>query len=74
MEETMLLDHMLEHIFLPVTGVKRSEHFYSAMLAPLGKAEGWKFEAKAGYPSLWGFGGKQPGFWLKESTPRLRPQ
>lgn len=38
----MLLDHMLDHIFLPVTDVKRSEHFYSAMLAPLGKAERWK--------------------------------
>jgi predicted lactoylglutathione lyase len=71
MEETMLLDHMLDHIFLPVTDVKRSENFYGAMLAPLGKAERWKFEAKAGYPNLCGFGGRQPGFWLKESTATL---
>jgi hypothetical protein len=27
-----------------------------------------KIQAKAGYPDLWGFGGPQPGFWLKESN------
>ena len=59
---------MIDHIYLPVTNIKRSLDFYSALLTPLAKADRWKFEAKAGYPDLWGFGGPQPGFWLKESN------
>src|ERR1700757_1605367 len=59
---------MIDHIYLPVTNIKRSLDFYSALLTPLGTADRWKFEAKAGYPDLWGFGGPQPGFWLKESN------
>ena len=52
---------MIDHIYLPVTNIKRSLDFYSALLTPLGKADRWKFEAKAGYPDLWGFGGPQRG-------------
>src|ERR1700739_3125097 len=59
---------MIDHIYLPVTNIKRSLDFYSALLTPLGTSDRWKFEAKAGYPDLWGFGGPQPGFWLKESN------
>jgi catechol 2,3-dioxygenase-like lactoylglutathione lyase family enzyme len=38
---------MIDHIYLPVTNIKRSLDFYSALLTPLGKADRWKFEAKA---------------------------
>ena len=38
---------MIDHIYLPVTTIQRSLDFYSALLAPLGKANRWKFEAKA---------------------------
>ena len=36
---------MIDHIYLPVTNIKRSLDFYSALLTPLGKADRWKFEA-----------------------------
>jgi catechol 2,3-dioxygenase-like lactoylglutathione lyase family enzyme len=59
---------MIDHIYLPVTDLKRSETFYGAMLGPLGKAERWRFKAQAGYPDLAGFGEPGiPGFWLKAS-------
>ena len=38
---------MIDHIYLPVTNIKRSLDFYSALLTPLGTADRWKFEAKA---------------------------
>lgn len=57
---------MIDHIFLPVTDLDRSQKFYSAMLAPLGNAEPWEFKAQAGFPDLYGFGPPGvPGFWLK---------
>jgi catechol 2,3-dioxygenase-like lactoylglutathione lyase family enzyme len=43
---------MIDHIYLPVTNIKRSLDFYSALLTPLGTADRWKFEAKAGYPTV----------------------
>ena len=59
---------MIDHIYLPVTDLERSETFYSAMLGPLGKFERWHFKAQAGYPDLAGFGEPGiPGFWLKAS-------
>jgi catechol 2,3-dioxygenase-like lactoylglutathione lyase family enzyme len=59
---------MIDHIYLPVTDLKRSETFYGAMLGPLGKSERWHFKAQAGYPDLTGFGEPGiPGFWLKAS-------
>src|ERR1700747_2153256 len=53
---------MIDHIYLPVTDVKRSEIFYGAMLGPLGKSERWHLEALTGFgePGI-------PGFWLKAS-------
>jgi catechol 2,3-dioxygenase-like lactoylglutathione lyase family enzyme len=53
---------MIDHIYLPVTDLKRSETFYHAMLGPLGKSERWHFEALTGFgePGI-------PGFWLKAS-------
>jgi catechol 2,3-dioxygenase-like lactoylglutathione lyase family enzyme len=53
---------MIDHIYLPVTDLKRSETFYGAMLGPLGKSERWHFEALTGFgePGI-------PGFWLKAS-------
>ena len=50
---------MIDHIYLPVTDLKRSEPFYGGMLGPLGKSECWHFNAQAGYPDLAGFG--EPG-------------
>ena len=59
---------MIDHIYLPVTDLQRSETFYSAMLGPLGKSERWHFKAQAGYSDLAGFGEPGiPGFWLKAS-------
>jgi catechol 2,3-dioxygenase-like lactoylglutathione lyase family enzyme len=43
---------MIDHIDLPVTNIKRSLDFYGALSTPLGKADRWKFEAKAGYLGL----------------------
>jgi hypothetical protein len=59
---------MIDHIYLPVTALKRSDTFYGGMLGPLGKSERWHFKAQAGYPDLTGFGEPGiPGFWLKAS-------
>jgi len=59
---------MIDHIYLPVTDLKRSEPFYGGMLGALGKSERWHFNAHAGYPDLTGFGEPGiPGFWLKAS-------
>lgn len=59
---------MIDHIYLPVTDLKRSETFYGAMLGPLGKSERWHFKAQAGYCDLTGFGEPGiPGFGLKAS-------
>ena len=59
---------MIDHIYLPVTDLKRSDTLYSGMLGPLGKSERWLFKAQAGYPDLTGFGEPGvPGFWLKAS-------
>src|SRR6202035_1571088 len=59
---------MIDHIYLPVTDLKRSDTFYAGMLGPLGKSERWHFKAQAGYPDLTGFGEPGiPGFWLKAS-------
>src|ERR1700757_4564828 len=53
---------MIDHIYLPVTDLKRSETFYGAMLGPLGKSESWHFKDLTGFgePGI-------PGFWLKAS-------
>jgi catechol 2,3-dioxygenase-like lactoylglutathione lyase family enzyme len=59
---------MIDHIYLPVTDIERSPHFYGALLTPLGSANRWDFKAQAGWPDLYGFGGDRPGFWLKRST------
>jgi catechol 2,3-dioxygenase-like lactoylglutathione lyase family enzyme len=59
---------MIDHIYLPVTDLKRSETFYGAMLGPLGKSERWHIKAQSGYPGLTGFGEPGiPGFWVKTS-------
>jgi catechol 2,3-dioxygenase-like lactoylglutathione lyase family enzyme len=59
---------MIDHIYLPVTDLKRSDTFYAGMLGPLGMSERWHFKAQAGYPDLTGFGEPGiPGFWLKAS-------
>ena len=59
---------MIDHIYLPVTDLKRSGIFYGGMLGPLGMSERWHFKAQAGYPDLTGFGEPGiPGFWLKAS-------
>ena len=59
---------MIDHIYLPVTDLTRSDTFYRGMLGPLGMSERWHFKAQAGYPDLTGFGEPGiPGFWLKAS-------
>jgi predicted lactoylglutathione lyase len=59
---------MIDHIYLPVTDIKRSLDFYGAGLTPLGFAHRWDFKAQAGWPDLYGFGGDGPGFWLKKTS------
>ena len=38
---------MIDHIYLPVTDLKRSDTFCGGMLGPLGKSERWHFKAHA---------------------------
>ena len=59
---------MIDHIYLPVMDIDRSLRFYTALLTPLDFAGRWDFKGQAGWPDLYGFGGDQPGFWLKRST------
>ena len=59
---------MIDHIYLPVKDIDRSLQFYAALLTPLDFAGRWDFKGQDGWPDLYGFGGDQPGFWLKRST------
>src|SRR4029077_14899991 len=51
---------IIDHIYLPVSDLKRSSEFYRKMLKPLGIDMPYKFDR------LFGFAiNGEPGFWLK---------
>src|ERR1700745_541923 len=51
---------MIDHIYPPVSDLKRSSEFYKKMLEPLGIDMPYKFDR------LFGFAiNGEPGFWLK---------
>ena len=53
---------MIDHIYLPVSDLKRSSEFYKKLLEPLGIDMPYKFDQ----PPILGFAiNSEPGFWLK---------
>ena len=53
---------MIDHIYLPVSDLKRSAEFYKKVLEPLGIDMPYKFDQ----PPMRGFAiNGEPGFWLK---------
>jgi len=63
---------MLDHIFLSVSDIKRSIHFYGAALTPLGITARLDYDGKdgpPGHPDLKGFGAHgRMFFWLREGV------
>lgn len=63
---------MLDHIFLSVSDIKRSIHFYEAALTPLGITARLDYDGKdgpPGHPDLKGFGAHgRMFFWLREGV------
>lgn len=61
---------MLDHIFLSVSDIERSIHFYDAALTPLGITARLNYDGKdgpAGHPDLKGFGANgRMFFWLRK--------
>src|SRR5580700_4249231 len=51
---------MIDHIYLPVSDLKRSSEFYEKMLEPLGIHMPYKFDQLHGFAI-----NSNPGFWLK---------
>src|ERR1700756_1949461 len=53
---------IIDHIYLPVSDLKRSSEFYKKMLEPLDI----DMPYKVGQPPIFGFAiNNEPGFWLK---------
>lgn len=63
---------MLDQIFISVSDIERSIHFYDAALTPLGITARLDYEGKdgpAGHPDLKGFGADgRMFFWLREGV------
>jgi catechol 2,3-dioxygenase-like lactoylglutathione lyase family enzyme len=61
---------MLDHVFLPVSDLRRSIAFYQAALAPLGITDRHDFDGRdgpPGHPDLKGFGANgRMFFWLRQ--------
>jgi len=51
---------MIDHIYLPVSDLKRSSEFYKKMLEPLGIDMPYEFDQLLGFAI-----NTEPGFWLK---------
>ena len=51
---------MIDHIYLPVSDLKRSSEFYKKLLEPLGIDMPYKFDQLHGFAI-----NSNPGFWLK---------
>ena len=50
---------MIDHIYLPVSDLKRSSEFYKKLLEPLGIDMPYKFDQLHGFAI-----NSNPGFWL----------
>ncbi len=63
---------MLDHLFLTVSDIQRSNRFYEATLTPLGITARLDYEGKdgpPGHPDLKGFGANgRMFFWLREGV------
>mgnify|MGYP001596066505 CR=1 FL=1 len=63
---------MLDHIFISVSDIERSIHFYDAALTPLGITARLDYDGKdgpPGHPDLKGFGADgRMFFWLREGV------
>src|SRR5260370_19446324 len=54
---------IIDHIYLPVSDLKRSSEFYKKVLEPLGI----DMPYEVGQPPIFGFAiNNEPGFWLKK--------
>ena len=51
---------VIDHIYLPVSDLKRSSQFYKKMLEPLGIDMPYEFDQLLGFAI-----NTEPGFWLK---------
>ena len=51
---------IIDHIYLPVSDLKRSSQFYKKMLEPLGIDMPYEFDQLLGFAI-----NTEPGFWLK---------
>ena len=51
---------MIDHIYLPVSDLKRSSEFYKKILKPLGIDMPYEFDQLLGFAI-----NTEPGFWLK---------
>jgi catechol 2,3-dioxygenase-like lactoylglutathione lyase family enzyme len=51
---------MIDHIYLPVSDLKRSSEFYKKLLEPLGIDMPYEFDRLLGFAI-----NGEPGFWLK---------
>ena len=51
---------MIDHIYLPVSDLKRSSEFYKKILEPLGIDMPYEFDQLLGFAI-----NTEPGFWLK---------
>jgi catechol 2,3-dioxygenase-like lactoylglutathione lyase family enzyme len=60
---------MIDHIYLPVSDLKRSSEFYKKMLGPLGV----DMPYEVGQPPIRGFAIKHSGFLAEEWRSRQRP-
>ena len=63
---------MLDHIFISVSDIARSTHFYEETLVPLGITVRFDYDGKdgpPGHPDLKGFGAHgRMFFWLREGV------
>ena len=58
---------IIDHIYLPVSDLKRSSEFYKKMLKPLGIDMPHEFDQLLGFAI-----NTEPGFWLREWRSRQR--
>ena len=68
---------MIDHIYLPVSDLKRSSEFYKKLLEPLGIDMPYNFDQLHGFainsnPGFWLKNGESPKTFTSHSPPRAR--